>query len=187
MKKQLLSCLLLAILFSSTLFIIDSVTASSSDDWTMFHHDTAHTGVSSTKAPTSNNLLWNVTTGAPMGASAAIVGNKVYVPSNDGTVYCLSSADGSQVWTYALPRHPAISSSIAVANGYAYFGSYDSYVYCLDASTGAEAWHFKTGRTVQSSPAVVNGYVYIGSWDRSVYCLAATTGNKMWNYTTGRF
>ena len=116
MRKNLVSVVLLALLVFPLISAVGTV-AASSDDWTMFRHDPTHTGASSTAPATSSSLLWNFTTGAPMGASAAILDGKVYVPSNDGTVYCLNAADGTQVWAYPIPTkvqqsaHPSPSQT----------------------------------------------------------------------------
>ena len=70
MKKQLVSILCLAILMSPLFLQID-VVAASSDDWSMFRGDLSHTGYSSTAPATSNNLLWKLDAGVPLGSSAA--------------------------------------------------------------------------------------------------------------------
>ena len=79
-----------------------TVAASSADDWSMFRGDLSHTGTSSTAPATTNEVLWKLDTGVPLGSSAAVVDGKVYVASNDGSVYCLNAADGSQIWKASL-------------------------------------------------------------------------------------
>src|ERR1039458_376290 len=97
MRKKIFSILCLTFLLAP-LFLQTSVVAASSDDWSMFRGDLSHTGYSSTAPATSNNLLWKLDTGTPVGSSAAVVDGKVYVASNDGSIYCLNAADGSQIW-----------------------------------------------------------------------------------------
>ena len=184
-KKYVISVLCLVVLVFPLFLQVDFVSASSDDDWSMFRNDLNHSGNSATAPATSNSLLWKLDAGVPLGSSAAIVDGKVYVASNDGSVYCLNAADGSQIWKSSLNHPAAISSVIAVANGYLYFGCYDKNVYCLDALTGKAVWSYATGNSVQSSPSVVSGRVYVGSWDANVYCLDAVSGDKIWNYTTG--
>ncbi len=171
------------------------VSASSSDNWSMFHNDLSHSGYStSSSSPASPSLLWNFTTNNAVSASPTIADGHVYVGSLGGIAYCLNAKDGSIIWNYTVHAGtqglygaggPAIGSSMAVADGYVYFGCYDGNVYCLDAATGDKVWNFTTGNSVESSPSIYNGKVYVGSWDGNVYCLDALTGAKIWNYTTG--
>jgi outer membrane protein assembly factor BamB len=187
MKQKLASTIILAVLMVSAFTFLGAASASASDDWSMFRANLNHTGASSTAPATTNNVLWQFDTDIPLGSSAAVVDGKIYVGSNDGAVYCINAADGSQIWKVSLSQgySAAISSSIAVADGKLYFGCYNGDVYCLDASTGAQVWAYTTDSSVQSSPAVVNGHVYVGSWDGNLYCLDAATGDKVWAYTTG--
>jgi Zn-dependent protease len=132
---------------------------------------------------TTGDFVWNYTTGGQIYSSPAVADGKVYVGSDDYSVYCLDASTGAFVWKYTTTSY--MRSSPAVVNGRVYVGSQDYSVYCLDASTGAFVWKYITGNTVGSSPAVVNGRVYVGSQDYSVYCLDASTGAFVWKYITG--
>ena len=148
-KSKLTIIILMTILLVSAYAISTEFVAkagSSNDDWSMFHHDLTHTGYStSTPTATSAILLWNYTTGLVVWASPAIVGDYVYIPSDDGNVYCLDALTGAKIWNYttrATRRGAPIGSSVAVADGYVYFGCWDHNVYCLNASTGDKVWNF---------------------------------------------
>jgi len=169
----LLSCLFLC------LFTVGSSTA---DNWPMFHHDSAHSGVSTTTIPSTNEVRWTYQLGGAIYSSPAVVDNKVYIGSNDFSVYCLDIYDGSLKWSYAT--NGVIKSSPAVVNEKVYIGSGDGYLYCLDAETGMKEWSFGTGGSIHSSPVVVNDKVYVGSDDGNLYCLPATGGNVFWIYET---
>ena len=161
------------------------------DWWPMFRHDLEHTGYSTSKAPNTNELLWNYTMGGRVLSSPTVADGKVYVDSNDDyIVYCLNASTGAHIWNYTTGSY--LVSSPAVANGRVYVGSADMFevnskIYCLNASTGAHIWNYTTGSMVCSSPAVVDGKVYVGSHspDCRIYCLDAFTGTCIWNYTTG--
>ena len=111
------------------------------DNWPMFHHDISHTGYStSSSAPIPATLLWNYTTNSVVGASPAIVDDRLYIGSDAGVAYCINALDGSEIWNFTVPINSqivhgvesiAISSSMAVANGKVYFGCYDHNIYCL--------------------------------------------------------
>ncbi|HME55349.1 MAG TPA: PQQ-binding-like beta-propeller repeat protein [Candidatus Lokiarchaeia archaeon] len=156
------------------------------DEWPMFHGALNHTGVASTTPVEGTGPTWSFKTGAPMYASPAVVGGRVYACSSDGKIYCLNSSTGELVWSYSTTSMSGIPSSPAIADGRVYIGSLDNKTYCFNAFTGALIWSFTTGKEIRdSSPAISGGRVYIGSWDRNTYCLNATTGSRIWNYTFG--
>jgi outer membrane protein assembly factor BamB len=195
MEKKTASAIMLTLLLASMLTLAfniqsakanassrgETVQATGTDWWPMFHHDSSHTGTSTSTAPTTNNTLWNYTTGDSVDSSPAVVGGLVYVGSCDDNVYCLNATTGAFVWSYTTGS--MVDSSPAVVGGLVYVGSFDGYVYCLNATTGSLVWKYTTG-AVKSSPAVVGGLVYVGSFDDNVYCLNAATGAFVWKYTT---
>jgi len=159
-------------------------TVDPTDWWPMFHHDSNHTGYSTSTGPSTNNILWTYHTGSGVD-SPSVVGGFVYVGSYDGQVYCLNAITGALVWNCTIGAE--VESSPAVVGGLVYMGSgfpNDS-VCCLNAATGALVWNYTTGSALDSSPAIVSGFVYVGSDDWNVYCLNATSGAFVWSYTTG--
>jgi outer membrane protein assembly factor BamB len=143
------------------------------DWWPMFHHDTSHTGTSTSTAPTTNSTLWNYKTGGGVESSPAVASGLVYVGSDDDNVYCLNATTGSLLWNYTTGG--SVESSPAVASGLVYVGSSDRITYCLNATTGAFVWSYKTGFFVGSSPAVVNGVVYVKSNDDNIYAFGPSS------------
>jgi hypothetical protein len=141
------------------------------DWWPMFHHDLTHTGYSTSKAPKTNQTLWNFATGSVVWSSPAVADGKVYVGSYDMKLYCLDASTGASIWSFATGG--AVPSSPAVADGKVYVGSADKKVYALDASTGSLIWSYTTGDYVDSSPAVADGKVYVGSRDYKVYAFGS--------------
>jgi len=161
---------------------LHAVFATTTDWWTMFHHDQAHTGYSTSTAPNTNSTIWSYTTGGAVFSSPAVANGKVYFGSYDYRVYCLDALTGSHIWNYTTGDF--VFSSPAVANGRVYVGSDNGRIYCLDALTGSHIWNYTTGNDVLSSPAIADGKVYFGSFDGNVYCLNASTGAYIWGYTT---
>lgn len=126
-------------------------------------------------------------------SSPAVVGDRVFVGSGDGTVYALDAATGRERWTFKTGGR--VRSSPAVVDGVVYIGSFDGHLYALDAATGRERWKYVTNgvslvsanfgydrRSIQSSPVVVGGVVYIGSRDGHLYALGARDGKLRWSY-----
>jgi outer membrane protein assembly factor BamB len=150
------------------------------DDWTMFHHGTAHTGYSASKAPNTRQLQWVYSGGWSM-CSPAVVDDRVYTDA-EYDLCCLNATTGESIWNYT--RVGEEFTSPAVADGRVFTAAMNT-LYCLNATTGEFMWRYPTGEWISSSPAVADGKVYIGSDDRNVYCLNATTGEFVWSYPTG--
>ena len=71
-----------------------------------------------------------------------IVGGRVYVGSNDGTVYALDAQTGCIYWLYQAKA--MVRDAVVIGPGpHAYFGDLESNFYALDANTGKPVWQKK--------------------------------------------
>ncbi|NIO11826.1 MAG: PQQ-binding-like beta-propeller repeat protein, partial [Deltaproteobacteria bacterium] len=72
----------------------------------------------------SGDLVWSYTTGHWMHSyvysSPAVAEGRVYVGSDNDTVFCLDASDGGLVWCYETGGN--VGSSPAVADGKVYVG-----------------------------------------------------------------
>ncbi len=159
--------------------------SSSPDAWTMFLHDTSHSGTANAESSTNSaQLLWKATTMDSVVSSPAVADGKVFVGCNDGAVYCFSASSGKLVWFF-YQNKTEMQSSPAVSDGYVYVGCNDGNLYALNESNGNELWNYTTGDWVGSSPAVADGAVYFGSRDGNLYALNAATGALLWSFKAG--
>jgi len=174
----------------------------------MFRVDPEHSGIyNTTGVPQQTRVKWKFQAGGQVVSSPAIVGETVYVGSNDRNLYAVSLADGSLKWKFKTESR--VSSSPAVVGGVVYFLSYDGNFYAVDAETGKARWKFATegehryaakhlhgaqpkGETMPdpfdvylSSAAVQDGTVYFGSSDGNIYALDAPSGGLKWKFKTG--
>ena len=158
----------------------------SGDEWPMFHGSLNHTGTVTTHPLASGKVhLWIYTTGSYVWSAPAIVGDRLYVGSNDWNVYCLNATNGSKIWSFHTGAGVGFSSPAVVGNR-VYVGSDNGVLYCLNAATGTLNWSNTTGGSIAfSSPVVASGRVYTGSMDHSLYCFNAISGTKIWSNTTG--
>jgi len=114
------------------------------------------------------------------GATAAVVGDQLYVGTMRNEVKAIDWKKGEVLWTYKARRNAlAFFSSPAVTDRLVVIGSRDKKVHCIDRKTGAEAWTFLTGDRVDSSPVVVGNRVVVGSMDSNVYVLDLATGKQI--------
>jgi outer membrane protein assembly factor BamB len=150
------------------------------DWWPMFRHDFINTGFSTNTPPITNDILWTYQTNDGISATPAIVHGKVYVASEDFTLYCIEMDTGSLIWEFQSGGR--LTSSPTVINNRVYLGSRDSNIYCLDATDGSIIWSYSTGFYIESSPLVKDGRLYIGSADGFFYCLDSYDGSLLWKY-----
>ena len=155
------------------------------DSWTMFLHDSSHTGTADDEASANSaQLLWNATVMDSVVSSPAVADGNVFVGCNDGAIYCHNASTGKLVWFFYQNKTEMISSP-AANNGYVYVGSNNGNLYALNESNGDKLWNFTTGGWVGSSPAVADGAVYFGSRDGNIYALNAKSGALLWSFQTG--
>lgn len=138
-------------------------------------------------------------------AQPTVAGGRVFVGSQNGTVYALDAATGCVRWTFAaaggvrtsLTVGPATAASPAVV----YFGDTAANVYALDAETGHALWTRQVDEhplaRVTGSPTLHDGHLYVpmSSYEEaqgadpqyecctfrgSVSALDARTGTVLW-------
>ena len=158
--------------------------------WSSFRHDLAQTGVATSSLPEKLELLWEVTLGEQFVATAAIVGEHVYVPCLSGELFCLKRQTGEKIWTYKTVEKveknsfaPGFKSSPTVTADAIYLGDEEGVFHGIDRATGKGRWKYTTGGEIYSSAAVVEGRILFGSYDNSLYCLDEA-GKFQWKFET---
>jgi polyvinyl alcohol dehydrogenase (cytochrome) len=99
-----------------------------------------------------------------------VSGGRVFVGSQNGTVYALDARTGCIRWTYGarggVRTAVAIGPAAGAASTVAYFGDTAANLYALDAETGRELWVRKVDEhplaRVTGSPTVHDGRVFVG-------------------------
>jgi len=118
-----------------------------------------------------------------------------------GTVYCVSGADGSEIWSYPVGTYEYVMRVIPIEDlnddgpADVLVGSWDNAIICLDGRTGTELWNVPTGTTNGGDVWTIwpmgdvdyDGYadVIAGSFDLKAYCVSGRTGALLWDYTVG--
>ncbi len=127
-KRAMESLLLICIL--PTLGVTPFAPMAYADDWPMYHHDPAHTGVGSGTAALSSTLLWNFTAGAAIDSSPAVKDGVVFLCSStskdstsDGEVFALNATNGNLLWNSTVAGS-IVNSSPCVVDGVVYVGSF---------------------------------------------------------------
>lgn len=159
--------------------------------WASFRKNISQTGVALSPLPDKLDLLWHVELGEQIVATAAIVGERVYVPCLSGELVCLDRKTGQRVWTYKSVEKvepnsfaPGFKSSPTVTASSIYLGDEDGIFHAIDRATGRKKWTFETQGEIYSSAAVVNGRILFGSYDNYLYCLKESDGTFAWKFQT---
>ena len=119
-----------------------------------------------------------------------VVGGRLYVGTNQGSVFALDAASGSVVWQRRLARCTAASPAVAgdllvigeMGRPHHCDDDVPAYVAALDLRTGQLRWRYRT-RDVETPPLVVGDLVVFGSWDGRVEALD-THGRLRWSFQT---
>ncbi len=139
----------------------------------------------------SHAVRWERNLGATE-TSPTLVGNRLYLGSAAGDVYCLSAINGKTIWHYHV--NAPVKGAISYDRGKVFFGAYDGNLYALGAGKGTLVWTAHSARdwggghgNFYSTPAVAYSRVYVGSTDGKVYAFDERTGKLAWAHTTGGY
>ncbi|GAB5413959.1 MAG: PQQ-binding-like beta-propeller repeat protein [Congregibacter sp.] len=93
----------------------------------------------------------------------AILGDTLFVGSQNGTVFALDKHSGCVKWTFSTIAE--VRSGIVVGKGRIYFGDLVGNVYAVNASDGSLAWRDRPddhpSLTLTAAPALHNGVLYV--------------------------
>ncbi|MEK6798560.1 MAG: PQQ-binding-like beta-propeller repeat protein [Planctomycetota bacterium] len=124
--------------------------------------------------------------GSVSGASAALDGDSVYVPTYGNCVLGINWREGRILWKFQDPdREFPFLSSAAIGQGVIYVAGRDKRLRALDAGTGEVKWTFTANGKMDSSPVLVGDRIFIGSADGNLYAVKADTGAEVWRFEGG--
>ncbi|HET6425207.1 MAG TPA: PQQ-binding-like beta-propeller repeat protein [Planctomycetaceae bacterium] len=189
--KSAQTAAVILILLCSAPFAAEPLKAPDDASWSSFRKNLAQTGIAKTTLPEKLELLWQIELGEQVVASAAIVGEHVYIPCLSGELVCVSRQTGKTLWTYKSVEKvepnsfaPGFKSSPTVSATTVYLGDEEGLFHAVDRATGKQQWTFETGGEIYSSPAIVNGRIIFGSYDNFLYCLNESDGKFAWKFQT---
>ncbi len=116
-------------------------------------------------------------------ASPLVVGDTVYAPNNNGTLYAVNLATGQLSWSLHIDTG---LWGTPVSNGKLIFlTSLAHRVYAVDMQTHKLAWSQPRdlGGSITSSPLIAadGSALYVGSFAGKIFALDPNTGRDIWN------
>lgn len=117
-------------------------------------------------------------------APPLVMGDTVYAPNNDGTLYALALATGEKQWSLVLG--PSLWSTPASDGNLIFVTSLDHFLYAVDPSMHKVAWKVDLGGSAPSSPSVsADGKtLYVGSFADKVFAIDIASHAVRWTAGT---
>ena len=168
------------LLFPPPAAVADHQMSAANGDWPSIRRGADGTGWSPGPAPEAPfTALWEIDTPGAMMASPAVVGDTVFITTEDGVAAGLNAENGETRWDYEIGS-PS-DSAPAVAGDTVYLGSRNHRILALGQQDGQPRWERNLGNIVLGSAIVVDGTVYIGSTNGELEALDAATGERRWS------
>lgn len=136
---------------------------------------------------TRGSIMWErqLGTGArfkDVDSKAVVDGDRIYVSSYDGQLFCLNKADGRTLWTYEEGGY----SPVTIEGDALYYAGSMGKVIALEKVSGKLIWSKKLDKSIATQPVFFRGLLIYGEWDGSVRAVDSRTGVEVANYSTGR-
>jgi len=152
-----------------------------SSGWSHFKGDAARRGEANAGPIEQPTELWRYQANGPCIPVPAVVGDTVYAPCEDASLYAIDATSGNLRWTFtAEPPVPFVEGT-TVAGDLVYALGGDNALYAIDITTGEERWRFDAA-PVGLTPAVADGLAVTGTADGFLIGIEADTGEEQWRY-----
>ncbi len=195
--------------FSFSLLLLLAVSRLSAADWPQWRGlqrdgHSAETGLLAAWPKDGPKLLWQATNIHSGFSTPSVVGDRIYLLSNEGLdnefVLALSARDGSRVWSAKLgrvghpkqePNYPAARSTPTVDGKLLFALGSDGDLVCLEIATGKERWrkNLRTdfggehGEWAYAESPLIDGKALIctpGGSNATMLALNKQTGAVIW-------
>ncbi|MDQ2905744.1 MAG: PQQ-binding-like beta-propeller repeat protein [Chloroflexota bacterium] len=147
----------------------------------------------------TGKVLWHYTLDSGPVGSAVVVGNTVYIGSDENKVYAFDANSGMLKWSremdqlHALPRSDDRNVFVGSVTAHTVLvGSEDGYVIALQADTGAFRWYYQSNGLYTAPTIAQGGVAYMQSDypDTAVIAMSALdiqSGQLLWNTSLGKY
>lgn len=151
-------------------------------------------GVIAALDPATGKKLWEKSLGGPVRAAPTAAGDRVFVLMLDGRFFCLSGADGSELWVArGLPQQASLvqNASPAVEGEIVVVPYPTGDLIALKVSDGTPVWTESVSRARSTSqlgslsntarPAIEGGTVYAVGHAGRMIATESKTGERRWS------
>ncbi|HEV7999093.1 MAG TPA: PQQ-binding-like beta-propeller repeat protein [Planctomycetaceae bacterium] len=125
------------------------------------------------------SLDWTYRTGGRVPYAPASTGTIVVVPSEDGSLYGLETANHRTKFQFETDQ--PLGAPIGQLGNQIVVATKDLKVYSLNADTGALKWEVLIGLNVRQQPRMVDEHVFVCAEGAGMRCLSAQDGHEVWS------
>ena len=144
--------------------------------WAAVGADAGSTRVTEANPPLHGELAWSRQLESELTAPLVADEVAIYAAHRDARLVAYATADGSELWSFAVPGQ--LDDSPVIAGDTVYASLRSGGLVALEARTGRVRWRSDTGQDILSGPMVVDGVVWAGG--RSVIlAYDAETGERL--------
>src|SRR5215207_4748619 len=126
---------------------------------------------------------WSVPLRFAGSCSPVVVGDLVYVATQEGHVSAFAIQSGKEVWHHRNDN--LLFGSPAVAEGVVVIADEAGTVTAIDAGTGRELWQKSTGGEAFTTPAIESGVAYVATNEPSLTAFDLKSGSQLWSRDIG--
>jgi outer membrane protein assembly factor BamB len=165
------------------IWILPLLAVTALGDWPLERGSLNGSAARTEDLPAELDLRWRFQQeGRAFESTPVVVDGQLFIGDMDGTVYCLSAADGQLKWH--VDGWGPIKAAAGYDAGLLVVADIDGLVRGLDAQTGKERWQFEANGEIDSGPAFDQQHVLIAAQDGRLYCLNREDGSLIWTYET---
>jgi outer membrane protein assembly factor BamB len=129
----------------------------------------------------TGNIKWSFETKQPWLAGVLVLGDKVFAPAGDGTLYAFNLS-GEKLWEKPLSEHALWSPPVTDGTSI-YLVTLDHKIYCINPVPGDVVWQVELDNGIIGHPAIANNTLYVGTLSGNLYALNAASGSQVWKKT----
>lgn len=119
-------------------------------------------------------------------AAPLVVGDTIYAPNNDGTLYVVNLTSGELLWSMVIGGGGHLWATPSTDGTNLYISSLDHDVYAVNIESHEVVWTASLGGSVASAPSLSTDgkTLFVGSFASKVYALNADDGSILWQVDT---
>lgn len=127
-------------------------------------------------------LVWKTALANKLTSGIAESGAQVYVGSNKGLLFCLSTENGKEVWQFQAGG--AIQSNLVIWRDTVLFGCDDHHVYSVD-DRGRQRGKHDSGGKIGKTLTVDENLLFFGTENRYLHCVNLNRHKTKWKIRPG--
>jgi cobaltochelatase CobN len=139
---------------------------------------------------TTGEIIWrNPVGGTGSTSTPAMSGDRVFVGSVTGDIYCVNATNGTTIWNRTIDHNPAwwgVASSPLIYNDTVFVNSFsDATLHVFDFD-GNELWSIDTPNNLNhyASAAAEDGRIFFAGGDPALYCVNISDHSILWRFNT---